>query len=128
LVDGIEVPLIAMESYKFYEVTKYASITNHEWQAYNIISNPDAWHRLPKTLQDLVEGVFGDAQAQVRADNERDDQRLVAALRAKGMTFNEADGPSFRQAVRKAGLYAQWRSTFGNEAWTLLERSVGKLS
>ena len=41
------------------------------------------------------------------------------------MIQNQADVASFRAAVRKAGLYTQWRASFGDEAWAVLERTVG---
>ena len=43
------------------------------------------------------------------------------------MAFNKADSASFREALRKAGFYAEWKGKFGDEAWGLLERSVGNL-
>jgi hypothetical protein len=34
---------------------------------------------------------------------------------------------SFRDLLGKAGFYKEWREKLGDEAWTLLEKQVGKL-
>ncbi|HEX7750572.1 MAG TPA: TRAP transporter substrate-binding protein, partial [Bordetella sp.] len=33
-----------------------------------------------------------------------------------------------RDALRKAGFYTEWQKKYGDKAWALLEKSVGKLS
>ena len=33
-----------------------------------------------------------------------------------------------RDQLRKAGFYSEWKGKYGDEAWAILERSVGKLS
>ena len=47
LVDGTDLPLASIDSFKMYEVQKYASVTNHAWTGYAMVANPDAWNRLP---------------------------------------------------------------------------------
>ena len=44
------------------------------------------------------------------------------------MTFNQPKTDGFREKLRKAGFYAEWKTKFGDEAWAILERSGGKLS
>ena len=44
------------------------------------------------------------------------------------MVFNKADSTSFRDSLRKAGFYTEWKGKFGNEAWGLLEKSAGELA
>ena len=41
--------------------------------------------------------------------------------------FNTPDGKSFREALAKAGFYAEWRGKFGDEAMAKLEKYSGKL-
>jgi hypothetical protein len=43
------------------------------------------------------------------------------------MQFNRVDGKPFREALQKAGYYAEWQKKFGPEAWGLLEKSTGKM-
>ena len=49
-------------------------------------------------------------------------------LAAKGMAFNQPDAAAFRDQLRKAGFYSEWKAKYGDEAWALLERSAGKLA
>ena len=65
--------------------------------------------------------------------NERVDvAKLNAGLRqelaGKGLTFNQPEIAPFREKLRSAGFYAEWKGKYGDEAWVLLEKSVGKLS
>jgi hypothetical protein len=34
----------------------------------------------------------------------------------------------FRDKLRSAGFYAEWKGKYGDQAWDLLEKAVGKLS
>ena len=53
---------------------------------------------------------------------------LQKELAAKGMQINQPDPAAFRDQLRKAGFYAEWKGKYGDKAWELLEKSVGKLS
>jgi TRAP-type C4-dicarboxylate transport system substrate-binding protein len=53
---------------------------------------------------------------------------LAESLKKKGLVFNEVDTEPFKAQLRKAGFYAQWKGKFGDEAWTLLEKYVGRLT
>jgi hypothetical protein len=41
------------------------------------------------------------------------------------MQFNDPDPALFREALRKAGFYAEWKKKYGDEAWAILEKAVG---
>ena len=49
-------------------------------------------------------------------------------LAGKGLVFNQPDVAPFREKLRSAGFYAEWKGKYGDHAWELLEKSVGKLS
>ena len=51
-----------------------------------------------------------------------------ASLQAKGMVFNAPDPQSFREALKKAGFYEEWKKNYGAEAWALLEKFTGSLA
>ena len=55
LVDGTTLSLSATEQYKLYEVEKYISFSNHSWIDFTMMANLEAWKRLPRNLQDLVD-------------------------------------------------------------------------
>jgi TRAP-type C4-dicarboxylate transport system substrate-binding protein len=128
LIDGAEMGYFAVESGKFYEVMKYASVTNHAWTSNSLLASMTAWQRLPQKLRDIAKRRFDEAADLERRDMERLDATLTTQLTAQGMVFNRADVATFRAAIRNAGLYGQWRTTFGPEAWAALERATGPLS
>ena len=128
LIDGVENPNYILETSKLFETLKYVSITNHVWTGLTIIANGDAWQRLPKNLRDIVEHYFSSGAVLEREDVRREDFEYEAQLKQQGLIYNKPDLASFRAAVRAAGLFAQWRSSFGDEAWAALEKSVGALT
>jgi TRAP-type transport system periplasmic protein len=48
-------------------------------------------------------------------------------LSAKGLKFIEIDRGPFRQALGKTSFYKDWKEKFGDEAWSHLENTSGKL-
>ena len=44
------------------------------------------------------------------------------------MVFNETDPAKFRNTLRRAGFYAEWKEKYGPEAWAVFEKQVGALS
>ena len=55
-------------------------------------------------------------------------QQLYDELTAKGLVFNQPEVAPFREKLRSAGFYSEWKGKYGEQAWELLEKSVGKLS
>src|SRR6202045_1298417 len=54
IVEGQENPLSLINLFKFYEVQKYVSFTNHMWDGFWTLANAKAWADLPKDLQEIV--------------------------------------------------------------------------
>jgi tripartite ATP-independent transporter DctP family solute receptor len=128
IVEGQENPLALIDLYKFYEVQKFVSLTNHMWDGFWTLANARIWASLPKDLQDIVERNLNAAATQEREDVAALNASLQGALSQKGMGFNSTDPEKFRAALRKAGFYAEWKEKYGAEAWAVLESQVGALS
>jgi len=128
VVDGQENPLSVIEAGKFYEVQKYCAMTNHVWDGYWICANPNSWNRLPGDLKAVVAKAFNETALLERDDLAKLDRTLQSDLEKRGLTFTKPDIDSFREKLRAAGFYKEWREKVGNEAWTLLEKHVGKLA
>ena len=126
-VDGQENPLVVAEENRFYEVCRYASLTNHQWAGFNLIASESLWRRLPEEIQNAVirnARRFVPAQrAFVRALNADAGQRLAQ----RGMRFNAADTNSFRERLAAADFYRRWRESVGTRAWNLLQNEVGAI-
>ena len=127
IVDGQENPLSVIDAGKFYEVQKYCAMTNHVWDGYWICANPASWNRLPNDIKAIVAKVFNEVALLERDDLNKLDRSLQGELEKKGVTFTKPNIDSFRDKLRSAGFYQEWRGKVGNEAWTLLEKYVGKL-
>ena len=129
LVDGIELSITAIEAFKLYEVQRFVSYTNHQWTGYTPLCNVDYWQSLPKNLQDVVERRLNEAGAAECQEVPRLDAGTEAKLKSQGMQFNQvSDIKAFQAALRRSGLYAKLRELFGTEAWSMLERAVGRLA
>jgi tripartite ATP-independent transporter DctP family solute receptor len=128
IVEGQENPLALIDLYKFYEVQKFVSVTNHMWDGFWTLANGRVWASLPKDLADIVERNLNAAAKLERADVAALNASLQGELSRKGMTFNATDPQLFRAALRNAGFYAEWKDKYGAEAWAVLESQVGALS
>jgi tripartite ATP-independent transporter DctP family solute receptor len=128
IVDGQENPLAIISTAKLNEVQKYCSLTNHMWDGFWFLANRRAWERLPENLRDIVTKHINAAGLKEREDVAKLNATLQQELAGKGMTFNQTDPARFRDKLRQAGFYAEWKGKYGDEAWAILERSTGKLS
>ena len=127
IVDGQENPLAIISTAKLYEVQKYCSMTNHMWDGYWFLANRRAWEALPDDVRTVAAKHFNAAGAKERADVAGLNATLQQDLATKGLVFNKPDQAPFREKLRAAGFYTEWKAKYGDEAWAILEKSAGKL-
>jgi tripartite ATP-independent transporter DctP family solute receptor len=128
IVDGQENPLAIISTAKLYEVQKYCSLTNHMWDGFWFLANKDAWNRLPENMRAIVARNINAAALKERDDVAKLNANLQQDLAGKGLAFNKTDAAAFRDKLRSAGFYSEWKGKYGEEAWGILEKSVGKLT
>jgi len=128
IVEGQENPLSLIDLFKFYEVQKYVSLTNHMWDGFWTLANARAWAELPKDLQVIVARNINGAALKEREDVRQLNESMQGELTKKGMIFNPTDTEKFRAVLRSAGFYADWKQKYGPQAWAALEKQVGTLS
>ena len=128
IVDGQENPLAIIATAKLYEVQKYCSLTNHMWDGFWFLANQRAWQSLPDDVRTIVAKHINVAGLKERDDVAKLNASLQQDLAAKGLIFNRPDPAPFRSKLRAAGFYTEWKSKYGEEAWSLLEKSAGKLA
>ena len=97
------------------------------WDGQWILANGRRWSSTPAEVQKLLTQHITDAVIKQRDDIRRLNNSLEGQLKAKGMVFNTPDPKSFRDALAKAGFYAEWRGKFGADAMAKLEKYSGKL-
>jgi tripartite ATP-independent transporter DctP family solute receptor len=128
VVEGQENPLAIISTAKLYEVQKYCSVTNHMWDGFWFLANKRSFEAIPEDLRGIVVKHINEAGLQERADVAALNVLLKDDLAAKGLVFNAAPAEPFREVLRKAGFYEGWKRKFGEEAFAILERSVGRLA
>src|SRR6201995_1516050 len=128
IVEGQENPLALISTAKLYEVQKYCSMTNHMWDGFWFIANRSAWQAVPEDIRTIVAKHINAAAVNERADTAKLNGSLRGDLESKGLVFNQPDVGPFRDKLRSAGFYSGWKGKYGDQAWALLEKSVGKLS
>ena len=83
---------------------------------------------IEEDLQKIVAKHVNDAAMKERTDVAALNAGLQKELADKGMTFNQPQADSFRDKLRSGGFYAEWKGKYGDEAWAILEKAVGKLA
>jgi tripartite ATP-independent transporter DctP family solute receptor len=128
IAEGQENPLSLIQIAKLYEVQKYCSLTSHMWDGFWMLANRRSFEKLPQGVQEIVARELNKSALDERADVAKLNDTVASDLQAKGLEFVEVDKPAFRDALKQAGFYAEWKKKYGDEAWGILESQVGTLS
>jgi TRAP-type transport system periplasmic protein len=128
IAEGEENPLSLIQIAKLYEVQKYVSMTSHMWDGFWMLGNKRSFAALPAETQAIVARELNKSALDERADIARLNGSVADDLKSRGLIFVEVDKPAFRQALKTAGFYADWKKKYGDEAWGILEAETGTLS
>ena len=103
VIDGADLPVVNMVPLKAYEVSKFFSMTYHNYAPTVNVINLAVWNDLRPDQQALVKDVSMQAQRMIRDATESVD--FIAPARALleplGMKVNEADLTLFKKAARE---------------------------
>ncbi|WP_438390273.1 TRAP transporter substrate-binding protein [Caballeronia sp. DA-9] len=127
VVDGAENYPSLLYAMKLYEIQKYLSMTNHMWDGYWILGNQRMWAAMPKDLQGVITEEFTRSVLAQRDDMVKVDAAVPDQMTKAGITIINPDREMFRNKLKQAGYYAEWREKFGLQAWALLEKYTGPL-
>ena len=128
IADGQENPLSLIETAKLYEVQKFCSMTNHMWDGFWLLANRRALDKLPAEARAIVEREFAAAAVAERGDIAKLNSDVRKTLEGRGLVINDVDNAPFRETLKTAGFYKEWRGKYGEEAWHVLEEQVGAVS
>ncbi|MFO1109167.1 MAG: TRAP transporter substrate-binding protein [Bradyrhizobium sp.] len=114
VIDGGDLPVVNMKALKIYEVSKYASLTYHNYGPTNAVMNLEIWNGLPAEHQKLMMDLSRAAQEKIRAATESVDNfaRAKAELEPLGMTVVEAKVEEFRKVAQQK-IWPAYRSQYG---------------
>lgn len=103
VIDGADLPVINILALKAYEVSKYASLTYHNYGPTVSVINLAVWNGLTAEQQKMLLDVARETQLMIRRETETVDnlQKAKELLEPKGMTVNTADVDAFRKLAQE---------------------------
>jgi tripartite ATP-independent transporter DctP family solute receptor len=120
VIDGADLPIVNILALKVYEVSKYCSLTFHNYGPTVSVMNLQVWNSLTKDEQKLLLDVAREAQERVRQDTESVDNLAKAKelLEPKGMVINAGDVDAFRKVAQEK-IWPSYEKQFG-AMWELV--------
>ncbi len=100
VMDGQENPYAQIASAKFYEVQKYLSITGHVYTPAYLVAGAKKWPSLPADVRKILEDSAKETQAFVYEKAAKDDEALLARMKAGGISVNTANKDAFIAASK----------------------------
>jgi TRAP-type transport system periplasmic protein len=88
-IDAQENPYGIIHASKFNEVQKYLSATKHSYAPYVVMVGKKFWDKLTPEEQQILQDSCVEARDYQRKVNRESNTKVLAELKAKGMTFNE---------------------------------------
>lgn len=109
-IDGLEIPLAVIEANKYFEVTKFLSLTNHTYSAIGLVISKRSLDKLPADLRKTVQTAATAAIATQRQAAAADARKTLATLESNGMKINPVnDVAAFRSGVKP--VYDKFRQS-----------------
>jgi tripartite ATP-independent transporter DctP family solute receptor len=117
VIDGADLPVINILNLKAYEVSKYASLTYHNYGPTCATMNLDLWNGLTPAQQRLFLDLGRVAQQRIRQLTESVDNLAKAKelLEPKGMTVNDANVAAFKK-VAEEKVWPKYKQQYA-ELW-----------
>jgi tripartite ATP-independent transporter DctP family solute receptor len=114
VIDGGDLPIVNIKALKVYEVSKYASMTYHNYGPTNVVMNLEAWSGLTPEQQKLLLDVARETQTRIREATESVDNFAKAkeTLEPLGMTVVEAKVEEFRKVAQQK-IWPAYKSQYG---------------
>lgn len=106
VIEGQENPLSLIESASLYEVQKYVNRTDHVRSWIYVVIGKKQLDAMPDDLRQVVMNAAQAMQAFESELFEKDQQRLEASLKERGMEFVDVDAAAFAAKARPAVLEA----------------------
>jgi tripartite ATP-independent transporter DctP family solute receptor len=104
--DAQEHPLPVLWGAKFYEVQKYATLTNHAYSPIIVVMNKAKFDAMPANYQKILVDTAREVARYQRELNAQNEAQIIAGLKKAGMQVDVVDMAPFRaivaEPVRKA--------------------------
>ena len=111
-IDGLEIPLAIIDQAKYFEVTKYLSITNHTYSAIGLVMSKRTFDRMPDDIKKAIIEVSAPAAKAQREAATTTANEILARLEKSGMKVNRiSDVKPFRASVQ--AVYDKFKDSIG---------------
>lgn len=100
VIDGLEHDAATVLASKFYEITKYCTLTQHIYNPIVVVMNKAAYERVPAPLKAEFTAAAEEATAYERTIAMTAEAKAFDDLKAKGVIVSETDKGYFRDAVK----------------------------
>jgi tripartite ATP-independent transporter DctP family solute receptor len=100
VMDGQENPFTQIVSAKFQEVQKYLSLTGHVYTPAYVTVGAKRWAGLPADVRGTLEAAAKETQAFVYSTAAREDDELLAKIKAAGVQINTPNKDAFVAASK----------------------------
>jgi len=102
-IDGQQTPALAALGFKFFDVQKYLSLTNHTYNPFILLMSKKFWDKLSPADQKAVQEAANEARDFERTRSRALNVGLIADIKAKGIVVNEvspAESARMRERVK----------------------------
>jgi len=121
-VGGVELPFLAIVSSKIYEVTKFAGLTNHVYNAGALMASKVKFDRLEAAHRNAIREAAAEIQSIWRATVAEKTQEGRAFCAQKGMQIDDTNFAAFRAAM--APVYDEFRDKIGADLVSQVMKAV----
>lgn len=127
VADGLENPLSAISSMKFYEVQDYVVLTHHVTNACFFVMNDPKFLSLSKEDQEILQTAFNEASKLIVDILDEDDRNLVSFMEDQGLEIIEPDIDAFMAATASMpqDFAYWWADEFGADLHERIQ-NIGK--
>jgi len=114
VIDGGDLPIVNIKALKVYEVSKYVSMSYHNYGPTNVVMNLEIWNGLTPEQQKLLLDISRETQTKIREATESVDNfaKAKSELEPFGMVVVEAKVEEFRKVAQQK-IWPAYKSQYG---------------
>jgi tripartite ATP-independent transporter DctP family solute receptor len=112
-VDGQENPLVIIYTSKFYEVSKYVSLTGHFYAPAILLINKQVWEKLTPEHRGIMTKSIAEARDWERNFSKNGEAKLIEELKKGGAEIITVDKAEWAKVL--APVYKEFESTIGKD-------------
>jgi len=127
VVDGGENTLSTFNNFRFYEIQKHLTLSNHGYVGYGVIVNKSFWTALPEDIRNTLEAVMVETTKYANEVTETEERLALEAIKKTGKTQVHELTPAEKMAWKKilVGVHREQEPRIGKELIEAIYREIG---